>query len=1273
VSPKHFSEDELVERPAVELLAELNWSTVNAYEEVLGPGGTLGRDSRREVVLQHRLLPALRALNPAAPDSALEEAAAAISRDRSLLEPTRASREVCDLLRDGCLAGWRDERGEEQLARIAYVDWRDSSRNEWLAANQVWIAGDLYTRRVDLLLFVNGIPVVLAEFKEPGRSVRAAYDENLTDYRDTIPQLLWPNAFVILSNGSEARLGATFAPWVQYGEWKWIEADGMRGRVELETVIRGTCEPGRLLDLVENFIAHSEQPGGVVKVLARYHQYFGVNAAMKALQRIRATNDKQLGVFWHTQGAGKSFSMFWFTQKVLRLVPGGWTFVMVTDRKELDDQLHDTFVDAGAVSREAKVHAETAEHLRELLRADHRYVFTLIHKFRLRDVETEMPVLSGRDDVIVITDEAHRTQYDVLAQNMRKALPNAAFMGFTGTPLVVGEELTRREFGDYVSIYNFRDAIADGATVPLFYENRIPELQLVNEAFDQELNEILEEAEVDDEAEGLLVRRFAREVALIGRPERLQTIARDLVRHFVGRGFDGKAMVVSIDKATAVRMHGLVSEEWEAYLAELRTEHDTLPELERAWHASRIELMETTDSAVVVSQGQNEVAELERVGLDIRPHRARMLAEQLDERFKDPDDPLRLVFVCAMWMTGFDAPSCSTVYLDRPMRNHTLMQTIARANRVFPEKENGLIVDYIGVFRDLEKALAIYGAATGDDRIDSPIQDKAALVRALEEAVDECSELCERYDVDLAELRVASGFEFIALRDAAVEALLVDEEVRESFLASARRARKLFKAVLPDPVAADLQGTVAVIRVLSERILDLGRGERPDISAVSDAVDALLDRSVGAEEYVIRAAAEGVDPDPLIDLSQIDFDALAVQFAGRKRSETERLAALLRDRSIGAARRNPTRHELVERIEQLIAEYNAGSLNIDEYLRRLIALSRDLSEEEVRAATEDLTEEELAVFDLLTKPDPALTDEERELVKGVAKRLLQHVHEKLVLDWRRKAETMADVRVAIRDVLDELPAEPYPRDVYDVKVQAVFDHVCTVYGDDGASVYEGAALVPVEVAPSASVAIDEITDAVVRRIRSDAQFAELVARQLRGEAPTFARSIEELLENDEDDAVEYKSTARWDINEERRNPAIEDAIVKTAAAFLNTDGGTLLIGVGPDRALVGLTLDYPQVKPQNGDGFVNWLTTHLTNALGAAAVMRTRARVVVYNGVELCRLDVARSSEPVWADTSKAEEVFFVRMNNSSRAMPAGELDAYFADRWPGLDAMAKH
>ena len=923
------------------------------------------------------------------------------------------------------------------------------------------------------------------------------------------------------------------------------------------------------------------------------------------------------------------------------------------------------------ISREARVHAETASHLRELLTADHRYVFTLIHKFRIDKAsgESTMPVLSTRRDVIVITDEAHRSQYDTLAQNMRKALPNAAFMGFTGTPLMQGEEATRREFGDYVSTYNFRDAIEDGATVPLFYENRIPELQLVNENFTDELNELLEEAEIDDDAEGRLVRKFAREYALITRPERLRKVAHDLVRHFVGRGFTGKAMYVGIDKAAAVRMYDLVREEWAAHLVEIRAQHDSLPELERPWLASRIALMESTDMAVVISQGQNEVAELAGKGLDIKPHRARMLGEQLAEKFKDPTDSLRLVFVCAMWMTGFDAPSVSTIYLDRPMRNHTLMQTIARANRVFPDKENGLIVDYIGVFRDLEKALAIYGAANADAGSDAPpILDKAELLVQLATAVADVVELAERYDVDLDEMRTATGFAFIALRNAAVEALLVDEEVRTEFVAAARKARMLFKAVLPDPAAATHQSMVAVIRVVAEALSDSARGPLSDLSGIADAVDALLDRSVGAEEYVIRAAAEGTDPDPLIDLSQIDFDGLASRFAGRKRAETDKLAALLKQRAVAAARRNPTRHDLVARIEELIAEYNAGSLNIDEYLRRLVVLSQDLSVEERRAVTEDLTEEELTIFDLLTKPVPMLDEAQREVVKASAKRLLQHIHDKLVLDWRRKAATSSAVLAEIRNVLDhDLPADPYPPELFDVKVQAVFDHVLGSYGDDGSSVYSGEDVAPVAGGPVGVMTkpdIDTLAESVVERIRNDAVLASRITEQLGLAKGAAFRTIQEIIENDEDYAVEFKSTARWDVRESKPNKAMEDAIVKTVAGFLNTDGGTLLIGIGPDREVVGLAHDYPLVKPTNGDGFVNWLSTHLANAIGHAAVMRTRARIREHQGAEICRVDVAASSVPVWAKTSKEHRVFFVRMNNSTRAMPESELPTYLVDRY---------
>ena len=1099
-------EYDYVEKPSMALLEELGWTPVDAFHETLGAQGTLGRDGQHDVVLTHRLRFAMRKVNAAdVPDLVINEAVDAITKDRSIMDRVRANREVHDLLRDGYRAEWTDEQGDKRIETLRYLDLTDPANNDLLAVQQMWVKGHLHSRRLDIALFVNGVPLVLMEFKEPNQSVKSAYDDNLTDYRDTIPQLFVSNCFVLLSNGSQARVGATYAPWEFFGDWKVIDATGKRGRVELETALRGTCDPRVLFDLFENFVSFMERPGGLIKILARSHQYLGVNAAIDNLHRARAEQDKRLGVFWHTQGSGKSLSMLWFTQKVLRHVAGKWTFVMVTDRKELDDQLHGEFADAGAVPPEASVHAESIANLRELLAADHRYVFTLIQKFQPAKGEQTMPVLSDRSDVIVITDEAHRSQYDTLALNMRMALPNASMMGFTGTPLIAGEEqATRQQFGDYVSIYNFRDAIEDGATVPLYYENRIPELQLVNENFSDELDVLLEAAELDEDAEGQLAREFGTAYTLLTRPERLKTLASDLVRHFVGRGFSGKAMYVGLDKAAAVRMYYLVKDAWSEHLADLKAQHDALPELERPWLASRIELMETTDMAVVVSQSQNELKMLDDQGLDIRPHRERMNREDLAEKFKDADDPLRLVFVCAMWMTGFDAPSVSTVYLDRPMKNHTLMQTIARANRVFPDKDNGLIVDYVGVFRNLEKALAIYGAAGTSE---SPIEIIDALAAELDTAVGDLISFCSGAGVDLIAMRDAEGFDHVAMRDAAVEALLVDEETRNDFMGKARQVRKLFKALLPNTKAAAQQRTVAAVRVLAERIAEVTRPPLADISEVSDAVDALLDRSVGAEEYVIRAAADGTKPDPLIDLSQIDFQGLARKFAGRKRAETDRLAQLLRQQAISAALRNPTRYELVERIEQLISDYNEGSINIDEYLRRLIELSKTLTAEEERAVREDLSEEELAVFDLLTQPDPVLTDEERETVRASAKNLLVHLHEKLVQDWRRKVDVTNDVNSTIRRVLDEsLPQEPYTPDIFTAKVQLVFDHILTAYGDNGESAYAPRVdlhrPLGLDVALAGPLDVNQVADDVVARIYSDPDFAAQVAEQLRGDAET---------------------------------------------------------------------------------------------------------------------------------------------------------------------------
>ena len=687
--PHPYTEDQLVEQPAIGLFAELGWTTVSAMDETFGETGTLQRETKGEVVLAMRLRVALERLNPALPPEAITSAMDELIRDRSAMILEAANRELYLLLKEGIKVSVPDrERGGQKTERVQVVDWEHPENNDFLLVSQFSVTGALYTCRPDLVGFVNGLPLVVIELKKVGVSSRAAFDENLTHYKQQIPSLFWYNALLIASNGTESRVGSLTADWGRFFEWKRIEREDEPRRVSLEVMLRGTCDRSRLLDLLENFTLFSEHKAGLVKIIGQNHQYLGVNNAIASMLEARKLGHGRGGVFWQTQGSGKSFSMVFFAQKVLRKVAGNWTFVVVTDRVELDDQIAKTFKAAGAVSDAEgdQCHASSGAHLRELLRGNHRYVFTLVHKFQTPEL------LCDRSDVIVLTDEAHRSQYDTLALNMRSALPKAMFLAFTGTPLIAGEERTKEVFGDYVSIYDFQQSIADGATVPLFYENRTPELQLINPDLNDDIYRLIEDAELDPEQETKLERELGRQYHLLTRDDRLETVAQDVVRHFLGRGFVGKAMVVSIDKATALKMHNKVRKYWELDRERVQKElgrYDLTVE-RREELQERMRVLQTTDMALIVSPGQNEIEQMQKHGLDIVPHRRRMVELQpgLDEKFKDPDDPLRIVFLCAMWLTGFDAPSCSTVYLDKPMRNHTLMQTIARANRVFPGKHS---------------------------------------------------------------------------------------------------------------------------------------------------------------------------------------------------------------------------------------------------------------------------------------------------------------------------------------------------------------------------------------------------------------------------------------------------------------------------------------------------------------------------------------------------------------------------------------------------------
>lgn len=1041
-----YTEGQLVEQPAIGLFAALGWGTVSAMDESFGSTGPLQRETRGDVVLLSRLEKALKKLNPSLPSEAIASAIDELTRDRSAMSIEAANREVYALLKDGIKVSIPDHlRGGQKTERLRVVDWETPESNDFLLVSQFSVTGELYTCRPDLVGFVNGLPLVVIELKRPGVPAKAAFDENLTHYKREIAPLFWYNALMIASNGTDSRVGSLTADWERFFEWKRIEHEDEPRRVSLEVMLRGVCDKRRLLDLAENFTLFSEHKEGLVKILAQNHQFLGVNNAIAAMKDARTAKDGRGGIFWQTQGSGKSFSMVFFAQKVLRKLPGNWSFVVVTDRIELDEQIAKTFKACGAVSKAEgdECHASSCAHLRDLLKGNHRYIFTLIHKFQTAEA------LCERSDLIVLADEAHRSQYDTLALNMRVALPKAIFMAFTGTPLIAGEERTKEVFGDYVSIYDFQQSVEDGATVPLFYENRTPELELVNPDLNENIYKLIEEAELDPEQESKLEKELSRQYHILTRDDRLETVAKDIVRHFTGRGFPGKAMVVSIDKATALKMHDKVRKHWDIETAKVRKELESCLPWKKEELRRRLDILTSTDMALIVSPGQNEIEQMKKLGLDIEPHRRRMNDSQppLDEKFKDTADPLRLVFVCAMWLTGFDAPSCSTIYLDKPMRNHTLMQTIARANRVFPGKHSGMIVDYANVFASLEKALAIYGAGKSGE---SPVKDKKLLVDALREAIADATSFCAAHEVDLAKIEglAPGGIERLQAVNDAIDALISPDPLRREFFAHERLARTLYQAVKPDLAALEFASRAACLAALSEAIKSRLNPSPPDISKVKGSINDVLDQSIAG----ITLSESGTPP---LDLSKINFEALSKSFkqAKHKKTELEVLKAAIRAQMERLVRLNRTRANFAEKFEELIASYNTGSRSIDELYAELLKLSKSLNEEQTRHVRENMSEEELVVFDILTRPAPELSAEERTEVKKVAKALLERLKSLLVLNWRQKSAARSQLKLTIEDALDSGLPRAYSPELYQKKCAAVFEHIYESYPERNAGVY----------------------------------------------------------------------------------------------------------------------------------------------------------------------------------------------------------------------------
>ena len=1033
-----FNEDNLVEQTVIKLIKEI-WDDkachVNAYKDE--DDLLLGRDNQGEVILKKYLLPALQNINPTVPVDALLQGVDAITRDRSNLSLVKANQEIYKLLRDGVNVNVIQSNGDTTSERVRFFDFENRENNNFLAISQLWVVGEMYTRRPDVVLFVNGIPLVLLELKASHKSLVDAHRDNIRDYKDTIPKLFWYNMGIIISNGIENKFGSLTAPYEFFNEWKKPESEEDEPKTDLVTILQGICDKTRLLDIFENFILFDESRGEAKKIIPRYFQYLGVNRAFKNVINRKNLAGK-LGVFWHTQGSGKSYSMVWLSQKVLRKLTGNFTFVIVTDRTQLDGQAYKNFANVGVI-HETEVHAESISHLKELLTQDHRQIFTTIQKFQ------DIPgAISEREDIIVMTDEAHRTQYDRMALNMRKALPRASFIGFTGTPLMTdGEAETVKTFGEYVSVYNFGQSVADGATVPLYYENRVPRLKNVNENLEEQLGQLMDRYDLDEDEEEKLEREYSNFYEIITREDRLNTIARDIVEHYVGRGYDGKAMVVSIDKKTTFRMYDKVKKEWDRYIAKLRMDLSrATDEREQEKILAKLEQHENVDMAVMVSLGdnQNEIANMEEFEIDVKPIRERILKGNLEEEFKKPDSNLRIIFVCAMWMTGFDVPNLSTLYLDKPLKNHTLMQTIARANRVADEgKKNGLIVDYIGVFKNIERALALY-AASGIDE-DDIIKSKDELLNDLKDTLHTVKEFLHVEQIELEPLLEAPSDQKLMLLEKHADTIIGQQEKKKKFLNLASDLQSAYRSVLPDPDAEDYFKEVTAVRVLASRIRDVG-SRSIDVSQVKKDLEDLLDKSIQTGEYVISAHKK------IKDLSALNVDALHAFFAGleNKNLQVEAMSAELEQKIAEMVRRNKKRARFMERLVSLLKEYNSGAHDVDQIFDDLVELAKDLNVEEQRAVKENLSEEELAIFDLLVKEN--LNPDEVASIKGATHELLTNLKPLLVPHWRDFETNRAGVKIAISDLLfTKLPEPTYTEKECELKGFEVYNFVYENFHD----------------------------------------------------------------------------------------------------------------------------------------------------------------------------------------------------------------------------------
>ena len=1015
-----------------------------------------GRVSKKQCVLPDIMLKSIKKINPNIELSYLQKIVKELSRDYTGTDMVQTNYSLYQQIRNGIKVDII-RNGKQDFDFIKLIDFENPENKTFTAVSQMWIRGQVYYRRPDIIVFINGMPMVFIELKNSIVKVEEAYTKNLKDYLNDIPNLFAFNQICVLSNGLKTKLGAFNATYDYFFEWLKVNSEKdelhrdelLKAESVVESSIRlfvdGLLDKKRLIDYIENFILFENQS---TKIIAKNHQFHGVNNLMEAVYNRQELQGK-LGVFWHTQGSGKSYSMVMFARKVKRKVNGNFTFLIVTDRVDLDTQIHKNFVRTETLGDKEECQPKNGEQLRDYLRSNKPFIFTLIHKFNY-DPHKEYPILSTRDDIFVLVDEAHRTQYKRLAENMRKGLPNANYVAFTGTPLLGTKRLTNQWFGDYVSEYNFAQSVEDGSTVPLFYSRRVPEVGLENDFLDDDVVEIIEEENLNEDETRLLENSSSRILEVIKREDRLDKIARDIAHHFPRRGFLGKGMVVSVDKYTAVKMYDLVQHYWSIEKQSIVKERNKAKTKEKRDELKALlDYMDSVEMAVIVSEEADENEKFSKYNLDISKHREKMkeiTPEGLDieDRFKNPDDNLQLVFVCAMWLTGFDVPNLSTLYLDKPMKGHTLMQAIARANRVYPGKTCGIIVDYVNVFKYMKKALTEY--ATGDDETEFPAKNIDQLIIHIDNTIDESDRFLQRMGIYLSKIIDTDNTldKLEQFRFAYDKVVSVDDD-KEQFKVLLNVLMNLYDASKPEIFekhwSNDRFAPLVYLYGLFHNTIDDEKVKR-----ARERVSKILDFSVTSSDPFDNERGETIiHGAKVIDLSKIDVEELRAEIktAQYKAIEIDDLKAFIDEALQRMLKKNCTRTAFSERYKNIIDRYNAGGSENEDYYEQLLELVEQLKQEEERASTEGLNEEELELFDLLIA-GKKLTQAEEQRVKLAAKNLYKKLTKNrsslLVVDWYKDDKPKEKVKDAIIESLDADLPESYDKEVFQSKTNLLLNH-----------------------------------------------------------------------------------------------------------------------------------------------------------------------------------------------------------------------------------------